>query len=110
MNPDASIEHLIYIIEWEIWVILAGFALVIGYQMISGHINMKGLLIDKKTKMLSPGRIQLLIATIIFAMYFLANISSEPPYFPEIPEETLWLLAASNSGYLGLKAKSLFIR
>ncbi len=103
-------ELLQNIFLYEIWILLGGFALVVAYQMLAGHINMKGLLLDKETKMLSPGRIQLLIATIIFAMYFLTNISTEPPYFPEIPEEALWFLAASNSGYLGLKAKSLFIR
>ncbi len=93
---------------YEIWILLGGFALVVGYQMLTGRINMNGLLLDKETNMPSPGRIQLLIATIIFAMYFLTNISREPPHFPVIPEEALWLLGASQSGYLGFKAKSLF--
>ncbi len=87
-----------------------GGALVVGYKMITGRMNMDGLLLDKETKLLSPGRIQLLIFTIIFAMYYLSNISTQYPCFPEIPEEALWFLAASHSGYLGLKARSIFTR
>ncbi len=103
-------ELLQNIFLYEIWILLGGFALVISYQMLTGRINMAGLLLDKETKMLSPGRIQLLIFTIIFAMYYLSNISTQHPYFPEIPEEALWFLVASHSGYLGLKAKSIFTR
>lgn len=103
-----GIKLLSDILLFESWALLGGFALVIGYQMLTGRINMKGLLLDKKTKMFSPGRIQLLVFTIGFAMYFLSNISMQDPYFPEIPEEVLWLLGASQSGYLGFKAKNLF--
>ncbi|MCP4267210.1 MAG: hypothetical protein GY777_16845 [Candidatus Brocadiaceae bacterium] len=103
-------ELLQNIFLYEIWILLGGFAVVISYQMLTGRINMAGLLLDKETKLLSPGRLQLLVFTIIFAIYYLSNISTQYPYFPEIPEEALWFLAASHSGYLGLKAKNIFVR
>ncbi|MGR3309723.1 MAG: hypothetical protein ACUZ77_03015 [Candidatus Brocadiales bacterium] len=52
-------ENLCLFVRYEIWFLLLGFALVIAYQILTGKINTKGLLLDKETGKLSPGRVQL---------------------------------------------------
>ena len=53
-------EQLIPLIRFEVWLILGGLALIVGYQMLTGKINTTGLLHDKKDKQtadFSPARV-----------------------------------------------------
>ena len=43
-------EQLVPIIRLEIWLILGGLALLVGYQMLTGKVNMSGLFDDKITR------------------------------------------------------------
>lgn len=67
-------EQLIPIIRFEVWLLLGGLALIVAYKMLTGGINMEGLLDDKKDKQtagFSPARVQLLILTLLGAGYYL---------------------------------------
>jgi len=103
-------EALTATIRFVIWLLLGGLALVVAYKMLSGRINMKGLLEDKMSGELSPGRLQLLLFTLIGAGSYLgmtAAISGESPTgLPEVPEPLLLSVAGSNLAYLGGKTYS----
>ncbi len=43
-------EALITIVRFEIWFFIGSLALLVGYQMLTGKINMSGLLDDKITR------------------------------------------------------------
>jgi len=97
--------------RFEMWFFLVGLLLVVGFRLLTGKINTRGLIRDKITGQLSPGRIQLLIMTIGGAAYYGFQIVSQtPPYgFPELPPEVLYLVGGSNAAYLAGKMR-LFSR
>ena len=108
-------EQLIPIIRFEVWLMLSGLALVVAYKMLTGGINMKGLLNDKKDKQtagFSPARVQLLIMTLFGAGYYLLLTVKDgyPTEFPEVPQELLALVGGGNLVYLGAKARSMLFR
>ena len=105
-------EQLISIIRFEVWLILGGLALIVGYQMLTGKINTEGLLWDKKTDGFSPARVQLLIFTLFGAGYYLLLTieNGHPTEFPEVPQELLALVGGGNLIYLGAKARSMLFR
>ena len=72
-------ETLVQFAQFEIWFLLGGLALLIGYQMLTGKINMQGLLDDKAAGGLSPGRVQLLVLTLAGAGYYLLLVAQQPP-------------------------------
>ena len=88
---------------------LALFAAV-GYKLLVGEINMNGVLSDKTTGQLSPGRLQLVLVTIGGATYYLLAIltTGESGAMPPVPEVLLWVVGASNAGYLAGKVHSCF--
>lgn len=98
------------VLRYEIWIFLTVLAAVIAYQLLTGMINTRGLLRDKMTgRALSPGRLQLLIATTGGALYYLLLMFSneKPGEFPEIPSALVMILGGSNAFYLGGKLSAL---
>ena len=97
-------EQLIPLIRFEVWLILAVLALLVGYQMLTGKIYTTGLLQDKEHKDLSPVRVQLLLFTLIGAGSYLAlvgdTIETWSPSLPAVPAELLLLLGGSHAVYL----------
>jgi hypothetical protein len=90
--------------------LLAGLAVVIGYQLITGQINTTGLLMTKDEEhSFSPTRLQLLIATIGGAFYYLLQVLSNPnaQNFPDVPDYLLMIVGGSNLLYLGGKSSAL---
>ena len=82
----------------------------VGYKLLVGEINMNGVLSDKTTGQLSPGRLQLLLITIGGATYYLFAIlaTGESGSMPPVPEVLLWVVGASNAGYLAGRVHSCF--
>lgn len=80
--------------------------------MLTGAINMRGLLDDKVSRGLSPGRVQLLISTVMGAGYYLLLAIERAPSgkLPDIPEEALLLVGGSHLVYLGGKVRSHVFR
>lgn len=105
-------QQLIPIVRLELTLILGGLALVVGYKMLTGRINMSGLLDDKKTHALSPERVQLLIFTVLGAGYYLLLAIEQAPSgrLPDFPGEALLLVGGSQAVYLGGKTWSHLFR
>ena len=85
---------------------------VVAYKLLTGEINMGGVLSDKVTGELSTGRLQLLLITIGGGAYYLFSVlaASSSGAMPAVPEVLLWATGASNAGYLGGKLHSVFWR
>jgi hypothetical protein len=49
---------------------LAALAALVGYRLLTGKINTRGLLSDSETRTMSPERIQLLITTVVSVAAF----------------------------------------
>ncbi len=103
-------EQLVSIIRFEVWLILGSLALVVAYKMLSERINMRGLLEDQMTGGLSPGRVQLLLFTLIGAGSYLGLTATmpvkDPIGLPDVPDTLLLTVAGSNFVYLGGKTYS----
>ena len=99
----------------EVGVVLVALALVVGFQLLSGKINMGGLLLEKTGTGVggySPARLQLLLLTLVAAFYFISevvnSIHNGTPQFPDVSEKWLLMLGGSHLIYLGGKVNSLF--
>ena len=104
------LDNLSLCIRYEIWFLLGSFVLVVAYQLLTGRINTKGLLLDKKVRSLSPGRIQLLMFTLVGALYYLLQVLENPTAFPDISYYLPLILGGSNLFYLGGKSYSSLFR
>ena len=102
---------LAQVVYYEILVFMTGLALIVIYQVLNGTINVNGLLRDKGgDRGFSPGRLQLLVLTILSASYYFLLVLDNPgsAKFPPIPAELLLVLGGSNSFFLASKLYSLF--
>lgn len=92
-------------IETEIVVLIAGFLLAIGYQFMTGRINVRGLLSDSMTdNQIGIGRIQLLVFMLAQAGTYAGQVMMNPHQFPAIPVALLSAYGGSNFAYLGAKS------
>ncbi|HLJ49752.1 MAG TPA: hypothetical protein VKU01_27250 [Bryobacteraceae bacterium] len=103
---------LVALARWEFLIFVGGFCAIVLYRLVSGSVRMSGLLSGDRgdgTSGLSPGRIQLLGATLISALYYLALVIRNPSVttMPDMPPLLLGVLGASQVAYLGGKAWSL---
>lgn len=105
-------QNLIPLVRLELTLILGGLALVVVYKLLTGAINMRGLLDDKKSHTLSPERVQLLVFTVMGAGYYLLLAIQQAPSgkLPDIPGEALLLVGGSQAVYLGGKTWSHLFR
>ena len=106
-------EALSTCLKLEVWFLLAGLALIVVYQILTGKINTDKMLFDKSPDGgFSPGRVQLLVLTITSAFYYINQASLSPGRLPEVSQELLLIVGGSNVLYLGGKAapilRSLF--
>jgi hypothetical protein len=97
--------------QYEIFVLLAGLAAVVGFQILTGRITTNGLLSDKAKSGVSgfsPARLQLLMFSLGVGFYILGKVVSAiaagHPAFPEIDPNVLVVLGGSHALYLGAKA------
>jgi hypothetical protein len=99
--------------RYAAWILLGGFALAIGYRLLMGGIETDGLLdsFDGKKRRSSPGRLQLLLFTIVAAGQYLAAVMKNPaaPSLPAPPQALLAALAGSQAVYLGGKAIAAYL-
>ena len=97
-------------LRWELGLLMGGFAVAVFYKMLTGRINMKGLLWEKNGGSdFSSGRVQSLVVTLGFAFTYFALVANnpDPTKLPEFPQAMLLVLGGSNLAYLGQKAYNL---
>ena len=91
------------VLRWELILVLIALAAIVAYRMITQQINVTGLLMDKTGgRIISPGRIQMLMASIGMAAYYLMLVfeSKDKGRLPELPNEYLAAFGASQSIFL----------
>src|SRR5271165_5506665 len=89
---------------------LYGLAAVVACQVLTGQINLQGIIRRKDgTGQTSPERIQLLLATIAAAARYAAQVAQAPPgTLPDIDPSWLYLMGGSSSIYVFHKAWNIF--
>jgi hypothetical protein len=96
-------DTLSIVLRYEAFFLLTALAAVIAYRMLTRQINTRGLLQDKVGgRAVSPGRLQLLVVTLVIAVYCLVGVY-QTQQLPDIPQELLLGLSASHLFYLGGK-------
>jgi len=98
------------LIFWEVSVLVAGFAGIIFWKILTGTMSLDYLLQADDPSggtSFSPGRAQLLMFTIIVAMQYLLQAINNPTKFPDVPQLWIAALGGSQAVYLAGKAQSL---
>ena len=89
------------ILELEASIFAYGLAVIVIWKLLTGAINLRGLLMDKfRPSQISPARVQLLISTIVLAIQYLRNSGTSPNQgFSEIGSGSLYFFAGSGLIY-----------
>src|SRR5262245_9058329 len=99
---------LISFARWTVFLFVGGLAATVVIKLLTGSINTQRLLYGTRsdgTRYFSPGRVQLLIVTIMISFEYLLNaVNAEAGKMPTLPDEALKLLGVSNAFYLSGKA------
>jgi hypothetical protein len=95
------------VVRYEVFFVLTALAVIIAYRLLTRQINTNGLLRDKVGgRAISPGRLQLLIVTLLIATYYVAQVF-QTQKLPNMPQEYLLALGGSHIFYLGGKVYGL---
>jgi len=90
-----------------VMVIVVGFAVAVFYRLLTGRVGTRGLLsADDETP--SPNSVQLLLMTIIGALWYIAR-AVDAGKLPDIPTELLVIVGASNVTFVGTNAYQWFL-
>lgn len=98
-------ETLFTVQRYTMFFLLIILAVIVGYRLLNGTIITRGLLKDKQDQdggKFSPGRLQMLMATLLVAIYFVTQVL-QTEKLPELPQEFLLALGGSHLLYLGGK-------
>jgi hypothetical protein len=96
-------QTLSTLLRLEIGSLLAILGMIVAYQILTGRIHIQKMLFDKATGHFSPGRVQLLLLTLMTVFYQVLQVLKDPTEFPNIPQEALLVLFGGNLAYLGGK-------
>ncbi len=90
------------LVTWEGLAFLLVLFGVVVVQLLTGQINLTGLLIKKEgDRSFSPERVQLLLATLAAASQYLSLVLKDPTRLPQVPNSWLLLYGSSHALYLG---------
>jgi hypothetical protein len=105
-----TMDFLAKIVYWEMIFLLGGISVIVLWKLLTGGISLNLLLYgdtsDGQTSF-SPGRLQLLMITLLVALRFVLEVMRDPSTFPHIPNTWLVALGGSHVVYLGAKAQAL---
>lgn len=111
MNPPEWTYLRVFVL-WELVALIGSMLVVVVHRLLSGTINIKGLLQDKLTGATCPARVQLLMLTGSAALYYVALVVQQLKVLdgqrslPDLPPQLLYALGASHTVFLGVKAAS----
>jgi hypothetical protein len=92
--------------RWELIILVASIGIVTLWKLFSST-SLAGLL-QSNDRTVSPGRIQLLISTVLVALQYLLATIHDPSHLPTIPSSLVTVMGGSQLTYLGTKAWSSF--
>jgi hypothetical protein len=89
------------ILVLELMGFVLGLAVIVVFQLLTGHINMRGLLAAKdRSTNVSPERVQLLVLTLSVGFAYINQVSAgDGATLPDIPNNWLYVLGGSSSVY-----------
>lgn len=90
--------------RWEMITLVGGFGVVTIWKLLQSG-SLAGLL-RSGDGTLSPGRIQMLMLTVVTAFQYLLGVMHDPSHMHAIPQNLVLALGGSHSVYLGAKAWS----
>ena len=97
-------------------ILISGLTGIVLWKLMTGDITVNGLLrgdaksaTGEMAPYFSPGRVQMLMITILSAGYYLLQVIHDPSHLPEIPTPILVGVAGSHAIYLGGKAQAMFL-
>jgi hypothetical protein len=91
-------DMTLMLIRTTTWVFLVGLVLVVMYQILTGKIELKGLLQNGRD--LSVNRVQWLMVTMLGALYYFFQTLANPTELPDLPRELLFIQGGSGLIYL----------
>jgi hypothetical protein len=95
-------ELLALTARWELIILISSFAVVTLWKLFQSA-SFTGLL-RANDNTLSPGRIQLLVLTLLTAVQYLLATIQDPSRMPSLPAGLVAALGGSQAIYLGAKA------
>jgi hypothetical protein len=103
---DVDVLLLINVARFEVILLIASFGIVTLWKLLQSA-SFAGLL-RSNDGTLSPGRIQLLVITVLTALQYLLATIQDPSHMPTISPNLVMALGGSQGVYLGAKALDIF--
>jgi hypothetical protein len=97
---------LMSVARWEATLLIAALGIVTLWKILT--TAKLASLIQAADGTLSPGRVQMLVLTIVTAMQYLIATMHDPTHLPVLPSNLVTALGGSHVVYLGAKAWSKF--
>jgi len=92
--------------KWELIFLITSIGVVSLWRLFKDG-SFSGLL-RSNDHTLSPGRIQLLMLTVLTALQYLLSTIQDPTHLPDLPTNLVSVLGGSQALYLGAKAWDTF--
>ena len=92
--------------RWEAIALISSFGIITLWKLFQS-VSFNGLL-RSSDGTLSPGRIQMLVLTVLTAMQYLLTTMHDPTHLPHLPQGLVIATGGSQAVYLGAKAWSIF--
>lgn len=95
---------IVGLIRLEVWAFLGGAAVIVLYKLLTGRINLAGLL-GTGDNAITAHRVQMLLITFYVALDYVRRVAAAPHLatLPDVPQNMLLLLGGSHTLYLGGK-------
>jgi hypothetical protein len=88
--------------RWELIILITSFGVITLFRLFKS-VSLAGLLRSSEGTV-SPGRIQLLVITVLTALQYLLTTIHNPSHLPSIPSNLITVLGGSQLVYLSSKA------
>lgn len=92
-------KFLAQVARAEAWIIVLLLMIAVGYQLVIGRIRLGGIFLNKKTGAFDPGRVQLLLSTLVIAGSMLIRLAVMRAHHAlELPASDLLYVAGGSHG------------